>query len=103
VVIIDSPLAIRNELHESNYRVKTWRKADFCTQLEEIQRSVISYAGVKGAVAESLVQQRLTDILEYVVRECDWRGDKILVSKNAQKFIKKIKTKGCTRFLNQLK
>ena len=54
---------LRYELHDSNYQTKTWRKTDFYTQLEEIQRSIISYAGVKGAAAESLVQQRLTSLL----------------------------------------
>src|SRR5207344_370107 len=37
VVIIDSPLTIRYELHDSNYQTETWRKADFYPQLEEIQ------------------------------------------------------------------
>jgi len=103
VVIIDSPLAIQNELHDSNYRIKTWRKADFCTQLEEIQRSIISYAGVKGAVAESLVQQRLTSLLEYVFREANRRGDQILVRQYAQLLGKRIQTGGWTRFLNLLR
>jgi glycosyltransferase involved in cell wall biosynthesis len=84
VVIIDSPLAVRYELHDSNYQTKTWRKEDFYPQLEEIQRSIISYAGIEGPVAESLVQQRLTSFLEYVVREAHRRGDQILVRQYAQ-------------------
>jgi hypothetical protein len=83
VVIIESPMAIQYELHDSNYQIKTWRKTDFYTQLEEIQRSVISYAGIKGPVAESLVQQRLTSLLEYVIREANRRGDQILVRQYA--------------------
>ena len=84
VVIIDSPLAVRYELHDSNYQTKTWRKANFYPQLEEIQRSIISYAGIGGPVAESLVQQRLTSFLEYVLREGHRRGDQILVRQYAQ-------------------
>ncbi len=84
VVIIESPLAIRYELHDSNYQIKTWRKTDFYPQLEEIQRSIISYAGVKGAAGESLVQQRLTSLLEYVIQQARWRGDQILVRQYAQ-------------------
>jgi hypothetical protein len=84
VVIIDSPLAIRYELHDSNYQAKTWRKADFYVQLEEIQRSIVSYARVDGALAESLVQQRLTSLLEYIIREAHRRGDQILVRQYTQ-------------------
>ena len=84
VVIIDSPLAVRYQLHDSNYQTKTWKKADFYPQLEEIQRSIVSYAGIKGPVAESLVQQRLTSLLEYVLREAHRRGDQILIRQYAQ-------------------
>jgi glycosyltransferase involved in cell wall biosynthesis len=84
VVIVDSPLAVRYELHDSNYQTKTWKNADFYPQLEEIQRSIISYAGITGPVAESLVQQRLTSFLEYVLREAHRRGDQILVRQYAQ-------------------
>ena len=103
VVIIDSPLAIRYELHDSNYQIKTWRQTNFYTQLEEIQRSIISYAGVKGAVAESLVQQRLTSLLEYVYREADRRGDQILVRQYAQLLGKRIQTGSWARLLNLLR
>ena len=103
VVIIESPLAIRYELHDSNYQIKTWRETDFYTQLEEIQRSIISYAGIKGAVAESLVQQRLTSLLEYVIREADRRGDQILVRQYAQLLGKRIQTGSWAHFLNLLR
>jgi hypothetical protein len=103
VVIIDSPLAIRYELHDSNYQIKTWRKADFYTQLEEIQRSIISYAGVKGPVAESLLQQRLASLLEYVLREANRRGDQILVRQYAQLLGKRIQTGSWRHFLNLLR
>ena len=103
VVIIESPLAIRYELHDSNYQIKTWRKTDFYPQLEEIQRSIISYAGVKGAAGESLVQQRLTSLLEYVIREAHRRGDQILVRQYAQLLGKRTRTGSWARFLNLLR
>jgi GT2 family glycosyltransferase len=103
VVIIDNPLVVHYELHDSNYQVKTWRKADFCAQLEEIQRSIVSYAGVKGAAAESLVQQRLTGLLEHVFREAHRRGDQILASQYAQLLGKRPQTDSWTRFLNLLR
>jgi len=103
VVIIESPLAIRYELHDSNYQTKTWRKADFYPQLEEIQRSIISYAGIKGPVAESLVQQRLTSLLEYVIQEGHRRGDQILVRQYAQLLGKGTRTGSWARFLNLLR
>jgi len=83
VVIIESPLTIRYELHASNYQIKTWKKADFCTQLEEIQRLIITYAGVDTAVAESLAQQRSTNILEYIFREACRRDDETLIRQYA--------------------
>ena len=103
VVIIDSPLAIRYQLHDSNYQIKTWRKADFYTQLEEIQRSIISYAGIKGAVAESLVQQRLCSLLQYVIREANRRGDQKLVRQYAQLLGKRTRTGSWAHFLNLLR
>ena len=102
VLIIDSPLPIRYELHDSNYQIKTWRKTDFYPQLEEIQRSIISYAGVKGAAGESLVQQRLTSLLEYVFREADRRGDQILVRQYAQLLGKRTQTGSWAHFRNLL-
>lgn len=103
VLIIDSPLAIRYEMHDSNYQLNTWRKADFYAQLEEIQRSIISYAGVQGAGAESLVQQRLTDLLEHVIREAGRRGDQILVRQYAQLLGKRTETDSWTHFRNLLR
>jgi glycosyltransferase involved in cell wall biosynthesis len=102
VVIIDSPLAIRYELHDSNYQTKTWKEADFYAQLEEIQRSIVSYAGVQGAAAESLVQQRLTSLLEYVFREAHRRGDQILAGQYAHLLAKRPQTDSWTRFRNLL-
>jgi glycosyltransferase involved in cell wall biosynthesis len=84
VVIIDSPLAVRYELHDSNYQTRTWREADFYPQLEEIQRLIISYTGIKAPVAESLLQQRLTSLLEYVLREAHRRDDQILIRRYTQ-------------------
>ena len=103
VVIIDSPLAVRYELHDSNYQIKTWRKADFYSQLEEIQRLVISYASINGALAESLVQQRLTCLLEHVIREAKRRGDQTLVRQYAQLAGRRIQTDSWTHFLNLLR
>jgi glycosyltransferase involved in cell wall biosynthesis len=103
VVIIDSPLAVRYELHDSNYQFKTWRNADFYSQLEEIQRLVISYAGVTGTLAQSLVQQRLTSLLEHVIREAHRRGDQELVRQYAQLAGSRIQTNGWTHFLNLLR
>jgi glycosyltransferase involved in cell wall biosynthesis len=103
VVIIESPLAVRYELHDSNYQTKTWRKADFYPQLEEIQRSIISYARIKGPAAESLVQQRLTSLLEYVFQEAHRRGDQTLVRQYAQLLGKRIQTGSWTHFLNLLR
>jgi Glycosyl transferase family 2 len=103
VVIIESPLAVRYILHDSNYQIKTWREPDFSPQLEEIQRLVVSYAGVKGAVAESLAQQRLTGLLQHVIREANRRGDQMLVRQYAPLLWKQIRTGGWAHFLNLLR
>ena len=84
VVIIESPLTIRYQLHDSNYQIKAWKKPDCYTQLEEIQRLIVSYAGGKGEAAESLVQQRLISLLEYIFREASRRGDETLARQYAQ-------------------
>lgn len=102
VVTIDSPLAIRYELHDSNYQVKTWRRADFCAQLEEIQRLIVSYAGVQGEMAESLVQQRLTSFLEYIFQEACRRRDETLIRQYATLLANRTKATGQKRFINLL-
>jgi hypothetical protein len=102
VVIVDSPLAIRYELHDSNYHINTWRKADFYAQLVEIQRSIVSYAGVKGAAAESLVQERLSDLLGHVCREAHRRGDQTLLRQYAQLLGKPTQTGNWARLRNLL-
>ena len=102
VVIIESPLAIRYELHDSNYQAKTWRKTDFCTRLEEIQRLIVSYAGEKGEAAESLVQQRLTSFLEYIFREACRRHDETLIRQYATLLAKRTKTGNRKPFVNLL-
>jgi glycosyltransferase involved in cell wall biosynthesis len=79
LVIIESPLAVRYNLHDSNYQVKTWKKADFIYQLEEIQRLIVSYARMDGSAAELMVQQRLIECLEYILKEGDRRNDNVLV------------------------
>jgi hypothetical protein len=103
LLIIDSPLAIRYEMHDSNYQIKTWRKADFYAQLEEIERSIISYAGVQGEAAESLLQQRLNDLLRHVCREAHRVGDQVLLRQYAQLLGERTRTDGWTRFLNLLR
>jgi glycosyltransferase involved in cell wall biosynthesis len=102
VVIIESPLTIRYELHDSNYQIKTWRKADFPTQLEEIQRLIVSYAGEKGEAAESLVQQRLTSFLEYIFREACRRHDETLIRQYATLLAKRTKASKRKPFVNLL-
>jgi hypothetical protein len=74
-MIIESPLTVRYKLHDSNYQVATWKKADCPGQLEEIQRLIMSYAGLTGDAAESLMQQRLSGLLDYIVRESERRGE----------------------------
>jgi glycosyltransferase involved in cell wall biosynthesis len=102
VIIIESPLAVRYELHDSNHQVSTWRKADFVTQLEEIQRLVVSYAGARGAAAESLVRQRVDSSVEYVYREACRRGDQMLVRQYAQLLRHPPQPGNRTQFMNLL-
>jgi hypothetical protein len=89
-------------MHNSNYQIETWRKTDFYPQLEEIQRSIISYAGVQGPAAESLLQQRLSDLLGHVCREAHRRGDQILVRQYAQLLGKRTQTSSWAHFRNLL-
>jgi len=102
VVVIDSPLTVRYELHDSNYQINTWRKADFHTQLEEIQRLIVSYAGEKGETAESIVQQRLTSFLEYIFREACRRHDETLIRQYATLLATRTKTSNRKPLVNLL-
>ena len=49
------------------------------------------------------MQQRLTSLLEYVLREADRRGDQILVRQYAQLLGKRIQTGSWAHFLNLLR
>jgi hypothetical protein len=49
------------------------------------------------------VQQRLSSLLEYVIREANRRGDQILVRQYAQLLGKRIQTGSWVHFLNLLR
>ena len=45
LVVVESPRIVEYRLHGANYQFQTWRQTDFYDQFEELQRSIISYAG----------------------------------------------------------
>lgn len=79
-LIIESPRVVEYRIHGANYQIKTWRNKDFYTQLEEIQRLTIAYAGISDEeTKKELLQRRMFSNLLYMLNLAARFGDRELV------------------------
>ena len=78
LVVVESPRIVEYRLHGANYQFQTWRQTEFYDQFEELQRSIISYAGIRD---EKLKQ---VSNLFYILKLADRVGDQRLVSQVAK-------------------
>lgn len=86
-VSIESPPVVEYNQHGANYQYTTWRKPDFFTQLEEIERLVLKYSGLSGAVAEDRFNTRMVARLNHMLRSAGRIGDREVVRKTAQRLL----------------
>ncbi len=81
LLVIESPAIVVYQIHNDNYQYKTWLEPDFFPQLLEIERRVISYSGLKGAMASDLFNKRIVGYLEYILTQAKRLNNKTLMRK----------------------
>jgi glycosyltransferase involved in cell wall biosynthesis len=82
VVVIESPRIVEYRIHGANYQLHTWRQPDFYDQLEELQHSIISHAGIRDENrTRDILEKRMADNLLYMLNLAHRIGDRDLVRK----------------------
>jgi glycosyltransferase involved in cell wall biosynthesis len=75
--IIERPRIIEYVLHDDNIQIRTWRKPDFLTELERVERASIAHANLDPAAATEEFNRRLRRDVSHMVitsrRNRQWR------------------------------
>lgn len=94
LIVVESPRIVEYRLHGANYQLQTWRQTDFYDQFEELQRLIISYAGIQDeTLKRDILDKRMVSNLFYMLNLADRVGDRRLVRQIA---------KYCQRFRRRL-
>lgn len=80
-IVIESPRIVSFNLHSGNYEYKTWGKIDFLTQLEEIEKCLIEYAGIDGKEASEYFYNKMNAYVGYIMDNAYKSEDKFLLQK----------------------
>lgn len=80
-IAIENPRIVSFNLHSQNYEYKTWGKPDFLTQLEEIEKCLIDYAGLGGEKASEYFQNKMNSYIRYIMENSYKSEDKDLLRK----------------------
>jgi hypothetical protein len=85
LVAVESPRIVEYRLHGANYQFQTWRQTEFYDQFEELQRSIISYAGIRDEkLKQDILVNQMVSNLFYVPKLADRIGDQRLVRQVAK-------------------
>lgn len=85
LVVVESPRIVEYRLHGANYQFQTWRQTDFYDQFEELQRSIISHAGIRDEkLKHDILVDRMVSNLFYMLKLADRVGDQRLVRQVAK-------------------
>ena len=85
LIVVESPRIVEYRLHGSNYQFQTWRQTNFYDQFEELQRSIISYAGIQDEKLKlDILDKRMVGNLLYMLNLADRVGDRRLVRQVAR-------------------
>jgi len=85
LIVVESPRIVEYRLHGANYQFQTWRQTDFYDQFEELQRSIISYAGIQDEKLKlDIFDKRMVTNLLYMLNLADRVGDRRLVRQVAR-------------------
>ena len=80
-VVIENPCIVSFNLHSQNYEYKTWGKPDFLTQLEEIEKCIITYSGINGEKASEYFRNKMNQYVKYIMNNSYKSEDKSLLRK----------------------
>jgi glycosyltransferase involved in cell wall biosynthesis len=80
-IVIENPRVVSFNLHGENYEYKTWGKIDFLTQLEEIEKCLIEYAGIEGKEALEYFHNKMNAYVGYIMDNAYKSEDKFLLRK----------------------
>lgn len=78
-IVIENPRIVSFNLHSENYEYKTWGKPDFLTQLEEIEKCIITYSGLSGEKASEYFQNKMNSYVRYIMENACKSEDKNLL------------------------
>lgn len=67
-IAVENPGILKFNLHEGNHEYNTWVKLDFFTQLEQIEKLKIDYAGLSGDQAEQYFKNKMNTYICYILR-----------------------------------
>jgi len=85
LIVVESPRIVEYRLHGANYQFQTWRQTNFYDQFEELQRSIISYAGIQDEKLKlDILNKRMVSNLLYMLNLADRVGDRRLVRQVAR-------------------
>jgi glycosyltransferase involved in cell wall biosynthesis len=80
-IVIENPRIVSFNLHSENYEYKTWGKIDFLTQLEEIEKCLIEYAGIENKEASDYFHNKMNAYVGYIMDNAYKSDDKFLLRK----------------------
>jgi glycosyltransferase involved in cell wall biosynthesis len=80
-IVIENPRIVSFNLHSQNYEYKTWGKPDFLKQLEEIEKCIIDYAGLRGEKASEYFQNKMNSYIRYIMDNSYKSEDRDLLRK----------------------
>ena len=84
LIVVESPRIVEYRLHGANYQFQTWRQADFYPQFEELERLIISYAGIQEEKLKcDILGDRMVGYLLGMLNLADRVGDRRLVGQIA--------------------
>ncbi|PSB24811.1 glycosyltransferase family 2 protein [Stenomitos frigidus] len=77
-LVIENPEILYYNQHDQNYQYKTWRRADFWSQLEAIERTILSYANLSTDV-ERYFRDRMSNYAQHMLKTAAKAEDKTLL------------------------
>lgn len=80
-IVIENPCILTFNLHGQNHEFKTWREADFFSQLEEIEKKIVNYSDLGVEEAKNYFNQKMNDYVRYMLKNSRNADDKKLSQK----------------------
>lgn len=65
-ITIENPQILVFNLHGDNFEFRAWKEPDILTQLEELERRILSYAELTERAAENYFNNKMNSYIEYI-------------------------------------